>query len=151
MQVMCKMHIVHIDESAAWSEQQRAALAAHAQRLLHFVCQHCPAMHADCISLQALYDADVLTTDANSQLQRLLDVRDATQREHLLELLRMELLVQKAAQLGCNKIVRGDSSTLLAGRFIAAAAQVRWALSSCCPVAAALVCIVARVVLHFAA
>lgn len=124
MQVMCKLHIVHIDESAAVQGQQGVMLAAHAQRLLHFVRQRYPLAAAKVVNLETVYEPELRGEDASCQMRRLLDVRDSTSRQDILELLRAEALMQHAADVGCNKIVHGDSATLLASKFLAAAAKV---------------------------
>ena len=45
-------------------------------------------------------------------------VRDATGREDLTDALRKQLLLSRAADLGCNKVAMGDSATRVAVRVV---------------------------------
>ncbi|GAB4821844.1 hypothetical protein N2152v2_008890 [Parachlorella kessleri] len=124
-QVAYTLHIVHVDESAAWGlspEQQAAALAAVRQAaepyLAHGVEYHC-------VALGGLFGSQ--ERDAGAQRQQLGElvqgVADATGREDLVAHLRTHRLLAAARELGCSKVARGDCATRLAAHIVAAASK----------------------------
>jgi len=50
-------------------------------------------------------------------------VHDATGREDLTDALRKQLLLLRAAELGCNKVAMGDSATRVAVRVVSGTAK----------------------------
>lgn len=129
MQVMFRLHVVHINMAAAFPRLQRAELEQHAERIV----AHLSKRHgAD--KVISLRIEDVCTDVCNASarvdaLQNLLSsVKDGTSRQDILAQLRHKLLQRMACELGCNKLLLGDSASQLAASFLAALSKVRFAL-----------------------
>eukprot|EP00892_Ulva_mutabilis_P011044 jgi/Ulvmu1/8311/UM042_0017.1 len=119
--VSCKIHVVHVDESAA--------VGASASRTSQWLSALEPQLRAslDIMTLHVIPLQDVCSGTPEEKLaclQKTLNTaKDATSREDLRKSLRMRLLQSVAQTLQCNKILVGESCTKLASNFIAAAAK----------------------------
>lgn len=147
------MHVIHIDESAAMaciepsqgSTDEHAAAGGHSASVAAAAQLYChePGVQYHCVPLEAVFDGTpeaAAGQDAaglqegqdqqqsrelqRRQLQHLLAaVSDTTGRQDLVCHLRTHLLLRTAAALGCCRMARGDCSTALAARVVAAAAK----------------------------
>jgi hypothetical protein len=137
VQVMFKMHVIHVNESAIVPDAWRHHMDEHAERVAHVLQTKFSPDSMTHARLEDVFDVEGHTATRAGRLRQLLtSISDTTLRQDMLALLRLELLHSLARQQGCNKLVVGECATRLAGNFIAAAAKVLCSEITFCALAA---------------
>lgn len=123
--------MIYIDERAASRKS-----AAHVDEYYHRISIVVQSLHSHYDSvrvcrLEDAFGAHRSPDDKLRDLKKLLATsKDDTSRQDRVRALRQQVLLSQAKELGCNKLLVGDSSTALAARFVSMTAQV----PSLCPV-----------------
>lgn len=125
MQVACNLHIVYIDERAA--SRKSAALSGvyydRVRTVVQTLASQYDSVHV--CSLEDAFGAHRSLDDKLHDLKKMLACcTDDTSRQDVVRALRQQVLLAQAKELGCNKVLLGDSSTGLAARFVSMTAQV---------------------------
>lgn len=121
----CKLHVIHVDETAA--SRQSATQAAEYHSRMRAAVQSLESVYEQA-RIRYLEDAIGQHHGPDAVVQGLKDrlaaSKDDTSRQDLVRALRQQILLSEARELGCNKLVVGDNSTGLAARFVSMSAQV---------------------------
>jgi hypothetical protein len=125
LQVMFKMHVVHVNESAAFPQPISNQVQEHAKCISSFIESHYSPESVTCVNLEDVFGPGCTARVNQGKLQTLLaSILDCTRKQDFLAILRLELLRLVAERLGCNKLLLGESASRLAANFIGAAAKV---------------------------